>query len=293
MQTMKMAGLALFLLVLGGLIWIVTSKLLRPAQPQSIFSALVSERNFRLVQGVSYGTHARHQLDLYEPASGRGRAVVIFVYGGGWKSGDLSTYGFVGAALASRGYSVVIPNYRLYPEVKFPEFMKDLAQAYAHVQRNIADDRQIFLMGHSAGAHMAALLAVDPQYLKQAGQFASPPAGLIGLAGPYAFDPTSWPTTESIFDEARSPDAARPVAHVSSSAPPTLMMHGLDDTTVRLWNMEKMDATLDAARVPSSAIELDGVGHVGIMLAISRPFRWRAPVLPEILQFLETWTRSR
>jgi dipeptidyl aminopeptidase/acylaminoacyl peptidase len=141
------------------------------------------------------------------------------------------------------------------------------------------------LIGHSAGAHIAAMLAFDERYLAAAG-VAERPAGLVGLAGPYAFDPTTYPTTAEIFATATSVDAARPVALVRQGAPRTLLMHGLEDETVQLYNMRELAGALRVVGTDVRKIEYAGIGHMGLVLAISRPLRWRAPVLRELVAFV-------
>jgi acetyl esterase/lipase len=143
-------------------------------------------------------------------------------------------------------------------------------------------------MGHSAGAYIAALLALDRSYLSRYGMDAPPPAALIGLAGPYSFDPTTWPTTKKIFTRAAgSPDAARPVAFARAGAPPALLLHGLDDETVELYNTRDLAAALKKAGNEAQTIEYPGIGHVGLVLAISTPFRWRAPALDNMVDFID------
>ncbi|MGI9383553.1 MAG: alpha/beta hydrolase [Methyloligellaceae bacterium] len=262
-----------------------------PASLKSIYSVLVAEGGVEADRSVGYGPHARHQLDVYRPERGAGDGpIVLFLYGGGWRNGHRSTYGFVGAALASRGITTVIPDYRLYPEVRFPAFVEDAALAYRWVVRNVArageGTRPVILVGHSAGAHTAALLALDRRYLEGGEGDIARPAGLIGLAGPYAFDPTTWATTKSIFAGTAKADAARPISFASKDAPPALLMHGLDDTVVRLWNMQSLTRDLRQAGARVRSLEFDGIGHIGLVLAISRPFRWRAPVLQETLSFI-------
>jgi acetyl esterase/lipase len=214
----------------------------------------------------------------------------MFIYGGGWRSGERATYGFVGAAFASRGITTVIADYRLFPEVKFPAFVEDAARAYAWVSANLASGagkrRPIVLVGHSAGAYIAAMLALDERHLAAAG-VTERPAGLIGLAGPYAFDPTTYPTTTEIFaPAAASADSARPAALARRGAPRTLLMHGLSDETVQLYNTRDLAAALQAVATDVRKIEYAGVGHMGLVLAISRPLRWRAPVLKEAVAFI-------
>ena len=255
--------------------------------PKSLLSALVADRNVAVERNISFGTHPRHKLDIYRPRSGKGSAVILFLYGGGWHSGERSTYGFAGAALASRGFTVVVSDYRLYPEVDFPSFVDDAAKAYAYTARNVSSGRPVFVMGHSAGAHMAAMISLDEKYLKAEGKNLPKPAGLIGLAGPYSFDPTTWPTTKHMFTKVKTnADVARPVTFVSKNAPPALLMHGLDDTVVKLWNLDAMSEAYKKAGVPVRQKRLKGFGHVGIVLAMARPFRWRYSIVDEVVDFI-------
>jgi acetyl esterase/lipase len=259
----------------------------------SLYSRIVADGGVAVEAGVRYGAHARNMLDVYRPAAGgEDGPIAVFIYGGGWRSGDRATYGFVGAALAARGITTVIPDYRLYPEVRFPAFVDDAAVAYAWASASLAvragRRRPIVLIGHSAGAHIAALLALDRRYLAAAGAGEHGPAGLVGLSGPYAFDPTTFPTTREIFAPALGSQEARPVTFAGPGAPPALLMHGLDDETVQLSNMRALAAALQASGTPVRALELEGIGHAGLVLAISRPLRWRAPVLGEIVSFVRS-----
>jgi len=250
-----------------------------------VYSALVSERGVEIEVGVPYAAHSRCALDIYRPRQPSAtHPIVLFFYGGGWRSGERATYRFVGSALAARGIITVIPDYRLFPQVAFPAFVKDGARAFAWVADNLAQAGQsIIVAGHSAGAHTAALLALDPSYLK--GQ---KPAGLVGLSGPYAFDPTTWPTTRDIFVRAAGmPNLARPVAFASSSAPPALLLHGASDALVKPWNSIELTQKLRDAARDVQAETFAGIGHMGLLLAISRPFRWRAPVLERMVAFVK------
>ncbi len=263
-----------------------------------ILSAIVSERGTVVTEGIAYGPNPRQQLDVYRPVGkAEHRAIAIFYYGGAWTAGDRATYRFVGAALATRGITTVVADYRLFPEVSFPTFVEDAARAYAWVANNVAsnpsggkgrDQRPIFVIGHSAGAHIAALLALDRSYLASISPTPPPPAGFVGLAGPYAFDPTTWPSTKAIFAVAAgTPDRARPIAYSRPHAPPALLIHGLDDNTVKLWNTRNMKQALQDQGNYVEELELSSVGHIGLITAIARPLRWRAPVLEKIVNFIE------
>lgn len=254
--------------------------------PGVLFNRLASE-SASVRRGLHYGPRPRQKLDVYRPAPEVDRkAIVVFYYGGGWRRGERGMYRFVGAALAARGFTAVVPDYRLFPEVGFPDFMDDSALAYAWTQSHLnpGQNRPVILMGHSAGGHIAALLAVDPQYL--AGS--PPPAAVVGLAGPYAFDPTTWPRTRDIFMAAAAhPERTRPVALVSPEAPPMFFARGEDDNTVANFNAEDMAKALRQNGVRVENRLYPRVGHVGLILALSRPFRWRAPVLADSIAFIE------
>jgi acetyl esterase/lipase len=184
--------------------------------------------------------------------------------------------------LAARGYRTVIPDYRLYPDVRFPAFMEDAALAYRWAAQ-AAGDEPIVLAGHSAGGHVAALLALDGRWIGEAPR----PAGVVGLAGPYAFDPTTWPSTKDIFAPAAAhPDSARPVAFVTPQSPPMLLTRGAEDDVVAPYNAEELAKALTAAGVPVENKLYPGLGHVALILAFARPLRWRAPALEDALAFI-------
>ena len=93
---------------------------------------------------------------------------MIFFYGGSWDTGSKNDYLFVAQALAASGYTVVIPDYRLYPAVRFPAFVDDGARAVRWTADRVGTDK-VFVMGHSAGAHIALMLAANTPYLAAAG----------------------------------------------------------------------------------------------------------------------------
>jgi len=288
-----MAKFVRFVLVGGAivaLVGLILGILISYPRVQSVLSNLIAERGARITRDAPYGPHDRQRLDVYEPREDQSSSpVVLFIQGGNWRYGSREIYAFLGAALAARGITTVIPDYRLYPEVKFPAFVEDAALAYRWVADNLirsGERRPIILAGHSAGAHIAALLAYDRRYRARAAPDAPRPTGFIGLAGPYAFDPTTWPSTRDVFSTATTADEARPAAFVSPDAPPSLLFHGTDDTVVKLWNMRALAAALTEHGVPVRAVELDRIGHLGVVLAIARPLRWRAPVLGDMIAFI-------
>jgi acetyl esterase/lipase len=242
---------------------------------------------------VAFGADARQRLDIYRPPAsvGAARPVIVFWYGGSWDNGSKKDYRFVGVALARLGYLTVLPDYRLYPQVRFPLFIDDGAQAVAWVQRHAADYRgdpkRIILMGHSAGAHMAAMLALNRQYLQQAGVDPARIIGLIGLSGPYGLTPNT-ATLNDIFSAPFTPHDWQVLPYVSALAPPALLVHGRADKLVSVSNTEALSAALRARGVPVETRIYDARGHMDMLAALSLPGRLRAPVLHDIAQFLHS-----
>ena len=258
----------------------------------SLYSALVGDRGIPVETGRAYGTGPRRTLDIFSPPEDVSEKypIILFLYGGSWSSGDKATYAFVGQALAARGFTTVIPDYRLFPEVQFPAFVEDVAAAYVWTAKTLAQRctpaRPIIVAGHSAGGHMAALLALDRSFIARHGDGIPPPAALIGLAGPYTFEPTTWPSTRAAFASvAATPEIPRPVAYVAKGAPPALLLHGAADDLVELKNTRELAAALTAVGTPVETEEYPGIGHIGLVLTLSRPFRWRAPALDRMAEF--------
>lgn len=249
------------------------------------------------VRGVAFGAHERQRLDLYRPrrADAQERLpIIVFLYGGSWQSGVREGYGFAGRALAAAGFVVAIPDYRLVPEVRFPGFLEDNAAAVRWLRANAAsfggDADRIVLVGHSAGAYNAAMLALDPRWL---GEDRRAVRGLVGLAGPYDFLPLDGPITRAAFGQAPDLKATQPIAFASADDPPALFLHGADDTTVYPRNSRRVAEVMRAAGVRAEVKLYPKVGHVGIVTALAKPLRGRAPVLADITAFAREATQAR
>jgi acetyl esterase/lipase len=240
------------------------------------------------VPDIAFGEGARRKMDLYAPrekVTGPALPLIVFWYGGAWQTGDRDDYRFVGAALAARGAVTVLPDYRLYPEVRFPDFLRDAAAAVARAQaeavRYGADPRRTVLAGHSAGAYIAAMLAVQPAYLREAGVDPQTIAGFVGLSGPYAIEPNT-DALHTIFDSVAKSQDYQVVRQVMDSAlPPALLVHGTADDTVRVSHTEKMFAALQAAQVTVERRLIPDRKHVDTVAALSRPGGFR---IPDLLQ---------
>jgi acetyl esterase/lipase len=244
------------------------------------------------VPDLGFGPDPRQRLDFYRPRAGTGPwPVVLFFYGGAWESGSRAGYRFAGHALASRGFLTAVADYRLYPQVRWPDFLRDGALAakwlVEHARDHGGDPARLHLMGHSSGAYNAAMLAIDRRWLGEVGL--DPRTAVrswVGLSGPYDFLPIREPNVKIIFGpESQWPDT-QPVAHVSTGAPPALLIHGDADERVRPRNSRNLAAKLQAANVPVQLVVYPDVGHAKTVVALARPFRGTLPVLDTAADFL-------
>jgi acetyl esterase/lipase len=226
---------------------------------------------------IRYTEGARGTLDIYRPKHADGAPVVVFFYGGRWSSGRKWLYQIFGRALRARSYVVVIPDYRIFPEVRFPAFIEDGARAVRWTYDNIAeyggDPRRLFVMGHSAGAHIAAMLSIDPQWLDRVGLDANRDiAGLIGLAGPYDFLPFKDADLIEIFGGADRPET-QPITFAHGRKPPALLVSGDKDTLVRPGNSTRLAERLRQSGNDATAVLYRHFGHITLLVGYA-PFLW-------------------
>ena len=244
----------------------------------------------RVVESAAYGVGPRQTLDVFAPADVSGTLpIIMFFYGGSWSSGAKADYSFVGDALASRGFVVVIPDYRIAPDV-FPSFLEDCAAATAWAHQHAGElggNRDfMFLAGHSAGAYNAIMLALDARYLERAGAPISAIKGAAGLAGPYDFYPFDVDSTRAAFGQAADPAQTQPLHFARPNAPPLFLAWGDDDNLVRRKSIDNLATAQRAQGASVEAKIYPNVGHAGLLLALSRPLRGRAPVLDDMTAFI-------
>lgn len=264
--------------------------LLPGCSPAGLLNATVSSTGFRKVADIAYGGDPRQRLDLYLPDSpDPERRVLVFFYGGAWTSGRKEEYLFVGQALAAAGFLAVIADYRLSPNPRFPGFVEDGARAMRWVQHTIAshggDAARLFLAGHSAGAHIALMLAAGTPYLRAGGFDRTRLRGVIGISGPYDFLPIRSPEVRDVF-AGSDPASTQPINFVTSGLPPALLLHGDADDTVFLRNSERLGAAWQAAGNAAEVKVYRGVGHISTIAAFSGLLRERAPSLADTVAFL-------
>ncbi len=264
--------------------------LLSACSPVAMLNNMAPKAGVTETRDIPYAPGDRHALDVYAPAE-PDAPVVVFIYGGGWKDGDKAMYRFVGANLAARGYLTVIPDYRVFPQVRFPAFIQDAAAAVAWTHANVArhggDPNRLFLMGHSAGAHIAAMLTLDKQWLRADGLDPDTVIkGMVGLAGPYDFLPLHDPELEDIFAPAGDLRLTQPITFARGNAPPMFLAAGSADKTVYPRNTEHLAAAIrrDGGTVEEKIYR--GIDHRMIIGAVAWPLRWLAPVLRDVTAFL-------
>ncbi|HEV2674975.1 MAG TPA: alpha/beta hydrolase [Aliidongia sp.] len=271
-----------FQLVLGALA-------LTGCRALDMVDAVTPRGGYSIERDQAYGPDPRQRLDVYRPAADTGRPIVLFFYGGNWKEGSKNDYRFVGQSLATAGYVTVVADYRLYPAVSFPGFVEDGAAATAwtaaHLTRPDGTPRPIVLLGHSAGAYIAALLATDKRYLDgPAGPGRRVVEAWVGLAGPYQFQPKD--------ENARilaSPDGRPNMAADAADAgtPPAFLLVAGDDEIVGKVNADRLEARLQALGVPVVRKTYPGLHHATLVGGLGSSFGFIGPIRGDVLAYLD------
>lgn len=264
------------------------SSVLAACSPFPVLNGLGTDSGYRSFATQRYGDAPRQQLDVYQPAVANQGIVVVFFYGGGWRSGARDEYRFVAQTLTRYGATVVIPDYRIYPGAVFPDFMHDAAAAVAWTYRNIAayggDPQKIYLVGHSAGGHIATLLALDSQYLAAQGLDARILAGVVGLAAPTDFATTLDAPYRPAFGDQAKLEGAQPIRYARADAPPLLLQHGSADSVVLPRNSIALAERIKHLGGNAQARIYPDKSHAGLLLIFTR--LGSASILHDTLDFL-------
>lgn len=271
--------------------------LIAACRPVTVLDTLVPKdgQSVLAAENLSYGPHSRQHFDIYVPtgeaATGGPQPLLLFIYGGGWRSGRKSDYHFAGRAFAARGYVTAVADYRLVPEARYPDFLVDCGRALAAFREVAADyggdPGWTFVAGHSAGAYNAVMLALAPEIAAAAGYERGSIGAVAAIAGPYDFLPLRVDTTEAAFGEASDKPATQPINRVDATAPPMILLTGTADEVVVPANADRLAAELRAVGVPVEVVRYEGVGHNGALMSIARPFRGYADILGDVDAFFE------
>ncbi|MEO6064199.1 MAG: alpha/beta hydrolase [Lysobacterales bacterium] len=256
--------------LLGGLVWVLTGC---QAAMFSTFNAITPSRGVEVRPDLVFDRAHDLRADVFLPRERNAATpVVVFFYGGSWRNGSKSWYRFIGERLASHGLITVIPDYRQYPQVRFPVFIEDAARAVVWARAEYAaNGRPLFVAGHSAGAHIAALVATDGAYLKNAGGSIDQLAGMVGYSGVYDFLPLTDDVLKATFGgEQRLWDASQPINHVDGDEPPFFLVHGRNDGIVWPRNSESLARALRSNGVPVNLLLRDKLGHYASAINFAR-----------------------
>lgn len=263
---------------------------LSACSPRRVAERVALGSSVRRTADIAYGSGARQRLDVYRPRSTRRpSAVIVFLYGGRWQFGSKRDFLLLASTLARRGWVVVVPDYRLYPPALFPAWVEDGASAVRWTLDNVVsaggDGGRVFVVGHSAGAHTAALLALDERYLRSAGVAAGAVRGFVSIAGPVD---TTWtdPDVQALMGPEPGWPVSYPVTHVDGTEAPLLLLHGAADETVGVGNSVRLAARIRARGGCARVARYRGIGHVRIVVALALPSLVDAPVLDDVARFV-------
>jgi acetyl esterase/lipase len=239
---------------------------------------------------LPYGPAPRQMLDVYRPRHAAGAPLLVFFYGGSWQNGSRDLYPFLGTSLAAQGIVTIIPDYPVFPTARFPEFLQGAARAvaFAHAEARQwgADAGKLVLMGHSAGAHIAAMLAYDPQWLAAVGLEARRDvAGVIGLAGPYDFLPIRSRVLQRIFGGPERPET-QPISFVTGHEAPTLLIAAKRDALVDPGNTHRFAAKIRELGGVVEEREYARVNHFTLIGSFAPGLRLLAPTLRDVTDFV-------
>ena len=281
------------------IIWLSVSVVVSGCS-QAAFTAVNLPARFHqmtVVQDLAYCPAPACKLDLYiPPGAGNGPLdVLVFFYGGRWTDGEKNDYRFVGAAFTEQNFIVVVPDYRKYPGVRFPEVVEDGAKALAWVYDHIAayhgNPERIHVAGHSSGAHIGALLAADAGYLANEGKDRSQVIrDFAGLAGPYAFTPDE-PDLVDMFGPPSNYPNMQVTTFIDGRQPPMLLLYGDADRTVKAANLERLEQRIKEKGGLVEKQIYPGVGHRDLAAALTWLNLRGTPVLRDMKKFFQSNVR--
>lgn len=250
---------------------------------------------------LAFGSNSRDKMDIYRPteppSANKQTPVVVFFYGGSWNRGEKSEYEFVGRKLASMGYIVAIPNYRIYPEVVYPDFLKDGAKAVKVFLDELNSNtyspynpaKQLIFMGHSAGAYNAAMIAMDDRWLGRENlNRRELVKGLIGMAGAYNIYPIKVEEVRPVFNHPNYPPQSQPIDYVGESNVPTLLLAPETDELVSLErNTFSLAKALKASGTPVEVVTVPDTDHISLIGTLSPVLFFKGDSVSPLKSFID------
>jgi acetyl esterase/lipase len=272
------------LLLSGALAFVACS----PASQLNIING-VDTNGLSVVKDLSYGPDARNVLNIYRPEKATGAPMLLFIHGGSWTSGNKDEYKFVGESFARAGYVTAVMSYRLAPQNPYPAYIQDAAQALKfmrdHAPEYGGNPDALYVMGHSAGAFNAVEVVDNARWLSEAGVPFSAVKGVVGIAGPYSYDYSKYPSANA-FPAGSNPQDTMPANHIRKDAPPHLLLVAGDDQVVEAGNGKRMEAALKAAGVPVQLNVLPGLNHYTIVGSLARSLTILGRTRQDALDFM-------
>ncbi len=261
-------------------------------------NALSPDDELTEARGITFDRELDLKLDIYRPKNASNAPVVVFYYGGRWEFGKRQDYRWFGEALARNGFVAILPDYRKYPQVKLDGFMTDAANALAwsfeHASEYGGDPNDVFVMGHSAGAHLALMLATNAQWMAPHRIKPTQLAGAVGLAGTYNFLPLTADDMIGMFGSTPDEQArSQPINFVDGDEPTMLLLHGSADKTVWPMNSTTLAQAVNAKGGRAEVKIYPDVTHAGILLSVSPTFRGKASALEDSVKFIKEVVAQR
>jgi acetyl esterase/lipase len=246
-----------------------------------------------------YGSDPAQRAELWVPTAettDQAKPLVVFVHGGGWHSGAPEDYRFVARTLGEAGFATALVGYRLVPDGRFPAMLQDTAAGIRwaldqSAKAGVQTDR-IALAGHSAGAYNVLMMGLDPQWLRAAGVSPGAIGGVVSMAGPADFYPFTSDSARNALGHVSDPRTHQPITFARKDAPPILLLHGTADTVVRPRNSRRLAEALRKADGAVEVREYEGMGHAGIIMALSKPFAQDGIVRDPLVAFARKATAS-
>ena len=255
--------------------------------PVSILNNITPSSGFDLQKSTSFGDNPRFELDIYNPKTPRPNTpVLIFVHGGSWTDGSKDIYKFIGEAFTTEGYTAIIPNYRLYPGIAYPDPVTDTAKSIAWAAKQYPD-RPLVILGHSAGGYNVLMAGLDPQFLQAEGvDTCRHIAGIVSLAGPTGIVPLKEEPYITIFpDRFTTTDA--PLHLALKPSPPVLFLHGGKDDTVYPQSSERLAEKIIARGGQADVKIYPELGHTEVVKVLSRYFDDEASLKSDLFDFVK------